>query len=74
MFKVKAEFKQNTSKSIKDDYRILEKIGTGFTSTVKKCRHRQSGECFAVKIFKRSAMDNYQIYCTLREASVLSTI
>lgn len=74
MFNIKQEFKQISSKSIKDDYKILEKLGTGATSTVKKCKHRQSGECFAVKIFKRSAMDNYQVYCALREASVLSTI
>lgn len=74
MFNINEEYKQNSEISIKDEYRILDKIGSGFTSTVKKVKHRETGKCFAVKIFKRSAMNQYQTYCTLREASILSSI
>ena len=60
--------------SIKDQYKILNKIGCGLTSTVKRVKERASGEFFAVKIFTKSKMNQYQIQCAEREASILESI
>ena len=74
MFPISKEFTQNTTGNIKDKYKILSKLGSGLTSTVKKIKERESGEMFAVKIFKKSKMNEQQIANTQREASILKTL
>ena len=73
MFKINTQFLQNSKMSIKDQYKILNKIGSGLTSTVKRIKERATGKYFAVKIFKKSEMTSYQIYCAMREASILQS-
>lgn len=74
MFPLNSSFQQNSAESIKDKYKILNKIGSGLTSTVKKIKQRESGEMFAVKIFKKSQMNEQQIKNTQREASILASL
>ena len=72
MFPLNIAFQQNTTESIKDKYKILNKIGSGHTSTVKKIKQRDSGEIFAVKVFKKSRMSEQQILNAQQEASILA--
>ena len=74
MFPVNSSFMQNTTENIKDKYKILNKIGSGLTSTVKKIKQRDTGKMFAVKIFKKSQMNEHQIQNAQREASILASL
>ena len=74
MFPLNEKFLQNIAGNIKDKYKILTKLGSGLTSTVKKIKERDSGKMFAVKIFKKSQMNEQQISNTQREASVLAEL
>ena len=74
MFPLNTAFMSNTAENIKDKYKILNKIGSGLTSTVKKIKERESGKMLAVKIFKKSQMNEQQIQNTQREASILASL
>jgi len=40
-------------KSFKTEYELLDTLGRGAFSEVRKCRHKHTGKCYAVKISKR---------------------
>lgn len=47
-------------KSFETQYELLDTIGVGSFSEVKRCRHRQTGKLFAVKISQRNGDGNHQ--------------
>jgi len=48
------ESTNNNFRNIKETYKILETLGQGSFASVRKIRHKQTGEYFAVKILKKS--------------------
>ncbi len=42
-------------------YTCLSRIGKGFSSTVKLCRHRTSGKLYALKVLRRDEVDKLNL-------------
>jgi serine/threonine protein kinase len=55
-------------RNIRETYRIEKTLGKGSFATVKRAKHRVSGEKVAVKIFKKTKMNEVAI---LQEIEIL---
>ena len=60
--------------SIRDDYKLLNKIGKGSSAYVRRIKHRPTGNLYAAKIFTLAKMSDRDRSWAHREASVLATL
>ena len=57
------------------DYRLIDTIGEGSTSNVKIAQSKSTGKYYAIKIIKKTSLENPQINKQLnREIKVLSKL
>ena len=59
---------------IRDIYQIGPTIGRGSYSIVRLAKCRDTSELVAIKIFKKSEMDDYEIDCIRNEIKVMKEL
>jgi serine/threonine protein kinase len=57
-----------------DKYKIVKKIRKGSCATVYKCKHKGSDEIFAVKVIKRSKLQNTEDEFILNEVAIMQSL
>jgi len=65
--------KEEVAKTIDEVYDILEELGSGAFSVVKKCRHKETGEIFAVKVINKENVKQ-DLHRLAIEMEVLQTV
>ena len=65
---------QVTYRNIKEIYKIEKIIGKGSFATVRKCKNRETGEYFAVKIFSKKKMIEEDITQLSTEIEILKKV
>ena len=55
-------------------YEMLDMIGRGTYATVYRCRHRLSGDMFAVKVFNTRDFTPKQMATLRKEAAIMTRV
>ena len=61
-------------RNIKDTYKIESTIGRGSFATVKKCKNRETGERFAVKVLSKRKMSEEDKAAMQTEIEILKQV
>ena len=69
-----ADFVGRTTGKLRDNYRIGRVLGTGAFGEVRMCVHRESGAQRAVKVLRKSHMDDDEKRMLFNEINILKEI
>ena len=61
-------------RNIKDTYKIETTLGKGNFATVKRCKNRETGERFAVKVMSKAKLTEDMRQAILNEIDILKQI
>jgi len=71
---VNAALNLPTKSKFHDEYELLGKIRSGSCATVHECKHRGTGEMFAVKIVRRAKLRPSDDELVLNEVSIMQSL
>ena len=71
---VNAALHSPTKSKFHDEYELLRKLRKGSCTTVHECRHKGTGEIFAVKIVRRAKLRPSEDEFVLNEVSIMQSL